>query len=258
MAREIKVLEVKGRKIGGDTAQICMPIVARTEEELMLEAGAILVHQPDIVEWRVDYYDDVEDPKKVLNSLSKLRDKLKDFPIIFTLRIDLEGGFRKLEPEYRMGLIKDVMKTKQVDLVDIELINPEEEINDIINTGKENGVYVILSNHDFKKTPSKEEIVERLVKAQELGADIGKIAVMANSSEDLLVLLEATNMVKEQYANIPMVTMSMSTKGLISRLAGGVFGSAITFAAGRDVSAPGQIPAPELRKVLEVITKYSN
>ena len=48
---------------------------------------------------------------------------------------------------------------------------------------------MIASNHDFRKTPSKEELIARMRKMQELGADIPKIAVMPQSTEDLLTLL---------------------------------------------------------------------
>lgn len=252
------ILEVKGREIGGNRPQICMPIVAKNYDDLMLEAGVMITQKPDLVEWRVDYFDDVDNMDKVLFALDSLSEKLCDFPILFTLRIDLEGGYKNIEQNYRISLLKEVIKSRKVDLIDFELINDENDIKDIINLAKENGVYVILSNHDFEKTPPKEEIVKRLVKAQEIGADIAKIAVMANSTDDLLELLQATYIMNQEYAKIPLVTMSMSGKGLLSRLAGGIFGSSITFAAGRDVSAPGQIPASELKNVLGIIEKNMN
>jgi 3-dehydroquinate dehydratase I len=58
-----------------------------------------------------------------------------------------------------------------------------------------------------------------------------------------------------KYADRPFITMSMSGTGVISRLAGAVFGSACTFGAGVAASAPGQIPVNELRNVLEIIHK---
>ena len=51
---------------------------------------------------------------------------------------------------------------------------------------------MVVSNHDFEKTPSKEEIVARLQKMQELGADLPKIAVMPQCKKDVLTLLAAT------------------------------------------------------------------
>ena len=52
-----------------------------------------------------------------------------------------------------------------------------------------------------------------------------------------------------------MVRDTMAEIGLISRLAGEVFGSACTFGTGKEASAPGQIPVSELRNVLEIINK---
>ena len=88
---------------------------------------------------------------------------------------------------------------------------------------------------------------------QEYGADIPKIAVMPKSVDDVITLLDATNTMKTQYGDRPLITMSMGGTGVISRLAGEVFGSAFTFGAGKEASAPGQIPVAELRKVLEIL-----
>jgi 3-dehydroquinate dehydratase I len=42
---------------------------------------------------------------------------------------------------------------------------------------------------------------------------------------------------------------------MISRLAGELFGSAFTFGAGKDISAPGQISVEELKTVLDIVHK---
>lgn len=103
------------------------------------------------------------------------------------------------------------------------------------------------------KTPAKEEIIERLRKAEELGGDIPKIAVMPTCTEDVITLFDATRIVKEQYIEGPIITMSMAGKGVISRVAGELFGSALTFGAVKKVSAPGQISVVDLRNIIEVL-----
>lgn len=80
-----------------------------------------------------------------------------------------------------------------------------------------------------------------------------KIAVMPTNAADVLTLLDASNTMKEQYANRPIITMSMSGKGVISRLAGEVFGSALTFGAAKKASAPGQVSVAELRNILSLL-----
>ncbi|EHL2555868.1 type I 3-dehydroquinate dehydratase, partial [Listeria monocytogenes] len=142
----------------------------------------------------------------------------------------------------------------KIDLVDVELFNEEADVLRLIETAHKNNVKVVMSNHDFDKTPAKEEIVSRLTRMEALGADLPKIAVMPKSAGDVLTLLDATNTVSEK-ANQPIITMSMAGTGVISRLAGEVFGSAMTFGAAKKASAPGQIDVNELRHVLDLLHK---
>ncbi|STS80155.1 3-dehydroquinate dehydratase [Klebsiella pneumoniae] len=67
-----------------------------------------------------------------------------------------------------------------------------------------------MSNHDFHKTPAQEDIIYRLRRMQDLGADLPKIAVMPQSPQDVLTLLAATLTMKEKYATRPLITMSMA------------------------------------------------
>ena len=111
----------------------------------------------------------------------------------------------------------------------------------------------MASNHDFFKTPDKDDIVGRLRKMQDLGADIPKIAVMPQNKKDVLTLLAATEEMASEYADRPIITMSMAGTGLISRLCGEVFGSALTFGAAKKASAPGQMGVNDLSTVLELL-----
>ena len=111
---------------------------------------------------------------------------------------------------------------------------------------------VVTVNKDFQ-TPEAEEIIARLRKMQSFDADIPKIALMPQSTSDVLTLLAATLEMQEQYADRPIITMSMAKTGVISRLAGEVFGSAATFGAVKKASAPGQISVNDLRTVLTIL-----
>ena len=135
----------------------------------------------------------------------------------------------------------------------MELFTGDEIVKDVVKTAHENDVKIVMSNHDFFKTPSKEEIINRLCKMQDLDADLPKIAVMPNTSEDVVTLLAATEEMSTKYAKQPIITMSMGSLGLVSRLSGETFGSAITFGAARKTSAPGQISVDKLALILEVM-----
>ena len=183
----------------------------------------------------------------------QLRRVLGNTPILFTFRTANEGGEKAIEPAAYAELNKRAAATGLIDLVDVEAFTGDEVVRDIIESAHESGVVVVASNHDFEKTPEKDEIVRRLRKMQELGADIPKIAVMPQSRKDVLTLLSATEEMASKYADRPIITMSMSATGLISRLCGECFGSALTFGAVGKASAPGQMNASDLSEILNLI-----
>ena len=128
----------------------------------------------------------------------------------------------------------------------------EDTLKELVVCAHAAGVKVIASNHDFKKTPEQEVITERLLRMKALGADIPKIAVMPEKKADVLTLLLATVKAKEEISG-PIITMSMAGTGLISRISGEAFGSALTFGTAGKASAPGQMDAKELRQVLTLL-----
>ena len=168
-------------------------------------------------------------------------------PIVGVTREEILAAAENVE------LNQNAAKTGLIDLVDVEAFTGDEAVKAVVETAHANGVKVIASNHDFHKTPAKEEIVSRLRKMQDLGADIPKIAVMPQNKKDVLTLLAATEEMASEYADRPIITMSMSGTGVISRLCGEVFGSALTFGAVGKVSAPGQMGIEDLTTVLGLL-----
>ena len=198
-------------------------------------------------------FDGVFDFAQVEDVLKDLRPALGNTPILFTFRTSKEGGEKAIEPDVYVELNKKAAATGLVDLVDVEAFTGDSYVKEIIEAAHEAGVAVVASNHDFDKTPDKDDIVGRLRKMQELDADIPKIAVMPQNKKDVLTLLAATEEMVSEYADRPIITMSMAGTGLISRLCGEVFGSALTFGAVGKASAPGQMNAADLNTVLNLI-----
>ena len=246
-------VEVRCVRIGEGIPKICVPIVGTTRDEILAAAKSFESVKKDVVEWRADWFEGVFDFAQVEAVLKELRRVLGNTPILFTFRTANEGGEKAIEPAAYAELNKRAAATGLIDLVDVEAFTGDEVVRDIIESAHESGVVVVASNHDFEKTPEKDEIVRRLRKMQELGADIPKIAVMPQSRKDVLTLLSATEEMASKYADRPIITMSMSATGLISRLCGECFGSALTFGAVGKASAPGQMNASDLSEILNLI-----
>ncbi len=249
----MKPVIIRNCTIGQGLPKICVPIVGKTQEEILDAANKIIPIGADVVEWRVDWYDHVFDFEKVKDTAEKLRVTLGDMPILFTFRTSKEGGEKAISVEDYISLNQNISKTGYVDLIDVEAFTGDQAVKAIINYAHDHGVKVVASNHDFQKTPVKSDIIYRLRKMQDLGADIPKIAVMPQNKADVLTLLSATEEMYTNYADRPIITMSMSATGVISRICGEVFGSALTFGAVGKASAPGQMGAEELKELLQTL-----
>ncbi len=248
-----KTISLKNILIGEGIPKICVPMVGKTLPDLIEEASYLQSLNIDLVEWRVDFFELVENVDEVVAALNDIRIILREMPLIFTFRSMKEGGEREISLDYYFALNRTIVETGLVDLIDIELFNEESQMKGLVKHAHENNVFVIISNHDFDKTPDKEEIISRLRRAQELGGDIPKIAVMPKKVADVITLLDATTTMTEQFADRPIITMSMAGKGVISRMTGELFGSSITFASAKKASAPGQIAVEDLKDVMNLL-----
>jgi len=248
----MKSLKIRDITLGEGTPKICVPIVAETKEEIIEQAKKISTSKADLVELRVDWIKDLSD-ENVLTILEDIREILNDKPILYTIRTFPEGGHKEIDNIDYIRLNKLAIKSKKIDLVDVEVFLGDEIVNEIVKIAQENLVKVIGSNHDFDATPNKEEIIKRLNKMQDVDVDIPKIAVMPNSANDVLILLDATNEFYNTYADRPIITMSMGEVGMISRISGKTFGSSLTFASLEKSSAPGQINIDQLYNMLGII-----
>lgn len=248
-----KFLEVGKVKIGDGIPKVCVPMTCVTKDSLLHKAAVLRSAECDIVEWRADFFENVDDISEVINVLGEIKKSLGEKILIFTFRSFEEGGNKKVKQQFYAELNKNVILSKIADIIDIELFNCD--VKSMVNMAHQNSLKVVLSNHDFESTPEKSEILRRLNLECEFGADICKIAVMPVIPQDVLSLLEAGCEMKRQHENIPVVTISMGGMGLVSRFSGEIFGSDITFASSGKSSAPGQISIEKLNCILKLVHK---
>ena len=253
----MKTVKIRGVEIGAGIPKICVPIVGTAKKEILEQAAALRTVPADMAEWRIDWFENVYDFEALSDVLKELRAVLGDLPLLLTFRTSGEGGEKAIAPEVYAELNIRAARTGLIDLVDVELFTGSSIVRRIIREAHAANVSVVASSHDFDKTPDKEELIRRMQLMQDLDADILKIAVMPRCRKDVLTLLAATEEMSSVYADRPVVSMSMTGTGVISRLCGEVFGSAITFGAVGRTSAPGQMDARDLRTALELIHKAS-
>ena len=246
-------ITVRGCPIGTGRPKVILPIVERTEAAILAKAAEFSILRAECVEWRVDLFEGSADLHAIACCLARLRVALKDKLLLVTLRTKPEGGSMELDHEAYLRFLRTVLETDCADLMDIEFFSAGSDLPALIAQAHTAGAAVVCSSHDFRKTPPRAELVDRMVQMQQAGADLPKLAVMPACRGDVLELLAATAEMTEQHPETPVITMSMGALGAISRLAGEAFGSAMTFANPGHASAPGQVPLDVVHAVLDAL-----
>lgn len=245
----MNTIKIKNVEIGKGIPKICIPLTGKNREEIIEEMEIVKKSNPDLIEWRVDFFEESDNPERVCEMLGTINDSFKQIPVLFTFRTKEEGGEKSIMSEDYVKLLKEVSERRLADIVDVQVFWYGEKSEDFIKELKETGAVVLASSHHFEGTPSVREMSDALYTMENRGADIVKLAVMPRSEKDVCALLEAT-MERKEHSNKPMITMSMGQSGMLSRICGELTGSCVTFASGKQASAPGQIKADELKKVL--------
>ena len=245
----MNTIKIKNVEIGKGIPKICIPLTGKNREEIIEEMEIVKKSNPDLIEWRVDFFEESDNPERVCEMLGTINDSFKQIPVLFTFRTKEEGGEKSIMSEDYVKLLKEVSERRLADIVDVQVFWYGEKSEDFIKELKETGAVVLASSQHFEGTPSVREMSDALYTMENRGADIVKLAVKPQSGKDECALLEAT-MERKEHSNKPMITMSMGQSGMLSRICGELTGSCVTFASGKQASAPGQIKADELKKVL--------
>ena len=180
----MKTVTVRNLVIGDGAPKIIVSLMGIDIATVKSEALAYREADFDILEWRVDHFGDVSSTDAVLEAARAIRDVIADKPLLFTFRSAKEGGEQALSVENYIALNRAAVDSGLVDMIDLELFTGDELVKATVEHAHAKNVFVIMSNHDFHKTPVAEEIVQRLRKMQELGADIPKIALMPQNKAD--------------------------------------------------------------------------
>jgi 3-dehydroquinate dehydratase-1 len=221
-------------------------IVAAIADDPLRNAVRAAREGADMIEIRIDLLDY---PTDSLHLLFKDLNKSVRIPIIATNRIDVEGGEFNGSEEERVEILLSVME--MVDAIDIELRTRSEYRDMVVHRAKKVGKRVIISYHDFSKTPDITVMRNIISDCFDAGADIAKLAATPHSYEDALSLLKLT--LDCARAPAPVCIIGMGGYGVHTRVIAPIYGSALAYTSVGTATAPGQISIRELRGMLEML-----
>ncbi|WKY48419.1 type I 3-dehydroquinate dehydratase [Eubacteriaceae bacterium ES3] len=239
-------------KINKDMFLSCIPLTGATIDEISVEIDAGLKQECDYFEWRRDYYriDDKVLEINEIEDLLRIREMIGYKGLIYTFRGEHEGGVNHWPDTERLSGICFALKSGVVDYIDTELDNEEEFHQQISRELLKSETGMILSSHDFDKTPSEEEIKGFFKQMDEKGADVKKMAVKTVDKNDLHRILRTALCDESQK---PLIVIGMGPLGVMSRVVPEIFGGSLTFAAGLKKTAPGQLTIAEILKLRQAL-----
>ena len=239
-------IEIKGVIIGEGKPKVCVPIVESHDEAILNKLKEFNELEVDMIELRIDFYENIHQEDALRNLFLNIAALQIQKPVILTIRTAAEGGEVEIDPKDYFNVYKLAVEANAFDIYDVELA---------LGTNMAIELRTLIHDAGKYRTPEVDSLMQKFRSMDSLEADIMKVAVMPEDYQDLLNLLSFTVQAKHEYAQKPIVTMSMSSIGLTSRLVGEQFGSAITFASVGKASAPGQIDYQELNQMLDIIHK---
>ncbi len=224
---------------------MCIPVVAATQAEALsiIKESANLA---DVLELRMDLLSD----GNVQHLIDAVRLASRSVKVLVTNRPQQDFP----DEEERIRVLLEAI-SRGADFVDVELTTAPD-LRERIRTAivaHNNRTQLIISHHDFRKTPSLKTLIRFFNESVEAGADVVKIVTLARAPKDNLRVLGLIPYSRKR--NRKIIAFCMGEQGRISRVMAFQLGSFFTFAAlGRGAeSASGQFTVREMRQIVRII-----
>lgn len=258
---------VRGVEFNNEKMVLCGTISGREEEELLLEAKKLLNQGAEMLEWRADVFLErfqkdraPEELKQLsLEVAGKLRTLVKEVPLLVTLRRKEEGGYFSGDAETYCGIVSSLAEGKIPDLIDVEASIGEYEREKLIEYIHGKDILVITSCHIIQRGMEndlpRQEIRKAVDALEHSKGDILKLACTVETLEEAGDFSAMMKSEKGIWSRKPHVLIAMGEAGVQSRYDRKWGGSCMTFGAGTNAVAPGQLAMAELKKMCYTFTE---
>lgn len=227
-------------------SKICVSIAAYNLEQLKRQINQAFDYGADYVEIRFDFLNlsDMDQAMSIANTINK--------KAVYTLRAPDEGGQFKGTISERIAWLKKLSASKPM-LLDVELytIKYNTYLADYL---KEHNISLLISWHDFEKTPPDAELTKVLYEMRTYSQNI-KMVTTAQTTVDSLRLLD----LYENASRLNLIAFAMGDAGVISRVLCVIIGNApFTYASLEKAISPGQLTIKQMRKLYDRINDHLN
>ncbi len=213
----------------------CVSIAEKTSYKIK-QTLKIALKKSDYVEVRFDFLK-IEQIPEALEIIKKDLNK-----IVCTLRPKTEGGKFPGNEKERIAILKLIAEYNPF-LLDIEF-NTLKRNSSLVRYLKSTKTKLLVSWHDFKKTPSTVELKKKMNQMSKFSSNV-KIVSTAKSTDDSNRMLELYS--KKGKNNL--ISFAMGDLGRISRILCLYLGSPYTYVSLGKAVAPGQFSVDEVKKI---------
>jgi 3-dehydroquinate dehydratase-1 len=213
--------------------------IAETTPKKLKQTLKIALRKSDYVEIRFDFLKTEQIPQV-------LEDAKKDLKkIVCTLRPKSEGGKFAGNERERISILKLIAEYNPF-LLDVEFDTMKRNEN-LVKYLKKTKTNILVSGHDFKKTPSFMELKKKLNQMRKFSSNV-KIVTTAKSTDDSTRVLQLYN----KKGKINLIAFAMGDSGRISRILSLYLGSPYTYVSLGNPVAPGQFSVNEVNKIINL------
>ncbi len=213
----------------------CVSIAEKTPNKIK-QTLKIALKKSDYVEVRFDFLKIEQIPE----AIEMIKKDLKK--IVCTLRPKTEGGKFSGNEKERIAILKLIAEYNPF-LLDVEF-NTLKRNSSLVKYLKSTKTKLLVSWHDFKKTPSSAELKKKMNQMIKFSSNV-KIVCTAKSTEDSNRMLELYS--KKGKSNL--ISFAMGDLGRISRILCLYLGSPYTYVSLGKAVAPGQFSVDEVKKI---------
>ena len=249
MNQATKIINIGNLELGDNKPErIIVPITAKTYKDVLVQANRLITEPVDIIEWRLDYLQsNLSDFDTLIGTAIDLKSILGETPIIATNRTVKEGGDFDYSGNLYTDTYNQLIQAEIIDAIDVEFSREDIEIAQLRSLTTNGDVTMIMSHHDFEKSPDKNELIFLMSQMAKGNPDIIEVAIAATNREDVMNLMDATLAADHQIQQ-PLITLSIGELGKITQLAGKTFGRIATY--GPIENNPNQLSVSMLKDVL--------
>ena len=252
------MVTIRHMVLGEGRPKICVPLVSSDFPELEEECASLAGAPLDMLEWRVDYLLNRKDFRATVDlerAYTIIRRYFKDTPLLTTVRTKSQGGAHKTPGAEYIDLVSLILSSHWADMIDVEYGHDMMDTKVLMARARAKTIPVLMSYHKFKRALSEMEIVDALENMKSFRPDALKIAVMPEKTADVAALISGAARVGQNFPEMPIIAIGMGPLGVLTRVAGNHLGAPLTFAAGREASAPGQLTVEDAGRVLDILYK---